>query len=636
LRAERRDRPPASLTAYPAVLIRRSFSLLSALFCALLLWSAFSANPICGAALLVLATIAFADPTAGLMVALALSPLATMAVSTFWGTPGDWAEPVVLAAGLGWLLRQAIRDDCYRPAAGAWPVIILACVGVASVAAQLAAVATRISSSLLAADLAGSLNTYVTARSDSTLVVRPVALLLEGLLVFMVAATPRSAEANRRVFRMFVFGACGAAALNLTRLASGALRSETPLAAALQLARSIRISLPYGDVNAAGSYFLLALFAAWGLFAAAERRARFGWTISLALLGAALWISGSRAALVACLTTAIALTALRTVRARRYWALGVVTAGAILLFALFPYPLIDPRSLDAIAIRAEMARAALRLFSTEPLLGIGVGQFFERSADVIRDPAVHALYPRENAHNNFLQILAETGLVGFTAFVWLLVGAGGAIVRALRTETADRAVLTGAAAGLCAFVATCLAGHPLLITEVAIAFWGMLGASVALAPPPAAQSALPSRALAAAALIALAIGLPFRVGRATNAVDLDHIGFGVTRWNFDRAGVRYRQISSRATLFVPSDAAAIELPYRLQWGRDPVTVQLDFRGRTADRLVVSDHEWRTYRLLVPEGSSKRRYLPLGLTVLQGDPSAVLLGKMSIHEQKGAH
>jgi hypothetical protein len=620
--------------AHPAVLIRRTLSLVSVSCCALLLWSAFPANPTCGAALLLLAAIAFADPTAGLMMVLALSPIATMAVSSFWGTPGDWAESVVLAAGLGWLLRQVIRDDCCRPAAGVWPAIILLCVGIASLGVQFAVVATRVSPLLLAADVAGSLHTYVTARSDSTLVVRPVALLLEGLLVFVVAATPRSADANRAVFRMFVFGACGAAVLNLTRLAGGALRSETPFAAALQLARTVRVSLPYADVNAAGSYFLLALFVAWGVLAAADKRARLAWAGAIVLLGAALWISGSRAALVACLATAIALTALRTIRARRYWTLAAVTTGAVLLFSIFPYPLIDPRSLDAIAIRAEMARAAFRLFSTEPLLGIGVGQFFERSGDFIRDPTVHALYAHENAHNNFLQVLAETGLVGFTAFVWLLVGAGRAIARTLRSQSGDRAVLTGATAGLCAFLVTCLAGHPLLITEVALAFWGLLGASVAPTPPVAAKSTVPARSLAAVALVTLAIGLPFRVGRATNAVDLDHIGFGVTRWNFDREGVRYRQMSSRATLFVPSDAAAIELPYRLQWGRDPVTLQLEFRGRTADRLVVADHEWRTYRLLVPEGANKRRYLPLGLTVLQGDPSAVLLGKISAHQQKG--
>ena len=105
-------------------------------------------------------------------------------------------------------------------------------------------------------------------------------------------------------------------------------------------------------------------------------------------------------------------------------------------------------------------------------------------------------------------------------------------------------------------------------------------------------------------------------------------GFGVTRWNFDRDGVRYRQMSSGATLFVPSDATAIELPYRLQWGRDPVTLQLDFRGRTADRLVVSDHRVADVPYVVPEG-------PAGGATCRSSSdgagrattSAVLLGKM---------
>jgi hypothetical protein len=598
-----------------------------------LLWSAFPANPVCGAALVVLAAVAFADPAGGLMIVLALSPIATTAVSTFWGMPGDWAEMVALAAGFGWLLRQAIRDDCCRPAAAGWPALVLTVVAVGSLAAQLAVVATRISPSLMAAELAQSLPTYVTTRNQSTAVVKPVALLLETLLVFVVAATPRTADVNRRVLRMFVFGACGAAVLNLARLAGGALRSETPFAAAVQLVRTVRVSLPYADVNAAGSYFLLAILTAWGLAMAGPSRVRLGWLAAMMLLGAALWISGSRAALIAGLVTAIALSAVSALRARRYWLLAAVTAAAVLLFWIFPYPLIDPRSLDAIAIRAEMARAAFRMVSTEPLLGIGVGQFFDRSAEFIRDPAVHAAYARENAHNNFLQVLAETGIVGLTAFLWLLVDASRAIVRALRTQTGGRNLLTGAAAGVCAFLVTCLAGHPLLITEVSLAFWGVLGAIVAAAPPVAARSSVPSRTLAAAALLTLAVALPYRIGRATNAVDLDHVGYGLTLWNADRGGVKYRQIQSRATLFVPSDAMSIELPYRLQWGQDPVTLQLDFRGRTADRFVVSDHEWRTYRLVVPEVGSTRRYLPLGVTVLQGEPSAVLLGKISV-KQKG--
>jgi hypothetical protein len=619
----------------PAVLIR-TLSLVSALCCGLLLWSVLAANPVCAGVLMLIAGVAFADPAAGLMVVLALGPLATTAVSTLWGTPGDWAETVVLAAGLGWLLRQAVRGDRYRPAAGGQPAVVLACVGIASLGVQLAVLATRISPELLAADLVSSLHTYVPFRSESTLLVHPVALLLEGLLVFMVAATPRPADVNRRVLRMFALGACGAAVLNLTRLAGGALRSETPFATALQLARTVRISLPYPDVNAAGSYFILALFTAWGFLATAGLRARGAWAAAVAVLGGALWISGSRTALVAALLTAIALTALRTGRARRVWMLGAAATVAALLVAVFPFRIVDRTSLEAIGMRAEMARTAGRLLATEPLFGIGVGQFFERSGEFIRDPGVHAQYPHENAHNNFLQILAETGLVGMTVFLWLLAATGQAVVRSLRSGD-HRAVLSGAAAGLCAFLLTCLAGHPLLMTEPALAFWGVLGAVVASSPPGATRVGVSSRvmsAMAAAAVVTLVVGLPFRIARATNAVELDHVGYRVTRWNFDRDGVRYRQMTSGATLFVPADAAVIELPYRLQWGHEPVTLRLDFRGRTADRLVVSDHAWRTYRLVVPEIRNDRRYLPLVLTVLQGDESAVLLGKMSVHDRKG--
>jgi hypothetical protein len=121
---------------------------------------------------------------------------------------------------------------------------------------------------------------------------------------------------------------------------------------------------------------------------------------------------------------------------------------------------------------------------------------------------------------------------------------------------------------------------------------------------------------------------------AADVVDMDHVGYRVTLWNTDSGGVRYRQMESGATLFVPAEAAVVELPYRLQWGATAVTLQLEFLGRTADRLVVDNHDWRTYRLVVPEAHGTRRFLPLTLTVLQGDDAAVLLGKMTVRNRQG--
>jgi thiol-disulfide isomerase/thioredoxin len=42
------------------------------------------------------------------------------------------------------------------------------------------------------------------------------------------------------------------------------------------------------------------------------------------------------------------------------------------------------------------------------VFGVGVGMFYARSSAFI-SPAFQAVVPRENAHNNYLQILAELG-----------------------------------------------------------------------------------------------------------------------------------------------------------------------------------------------------------------------------------
>jgi O-antigen ligase len=58
---------------------------------------------------------------------------------------------------------------------------------------------------------------------------------------------------------------------------------------------------------------------------------------------------------------------------------------------------------------------ALRLFVTHPLLGVGAGnyQFFDRS---LEGEAAGGI-----AHNQFLTVAAETGLIGLAMLVWLVV-----------------------------------------------------------------------------------------------------------------------------------------------------------------------------------------------------------------------
>ena len=131
-------------------------------------------------------------------------------------------------------------------------------------------------------------------------------------------------------------------------------------------------------------------------------------------------------------------------------------------------------------VRHEMAWAALRMSRDFPVFGVGQGMFQTRSGAYI-DPAFRSTVPAENAHNNYLQVLAELGAVGFLLAAWTVLGVVVPRVRSARRSPADAAA-AGAMAGLLAFALTAIAGHPLLIFEVAVAFWLTLGAFVNVEP----------------------------------------------------------------------------------------------------------------------------------------------------------
>lgn len=76
---------------------------------------------------------------------------------------------------------------------------------------------------------------------------------------------------------------------------------------------------------------------------------------------------------------------------------------------------------DALVYRPELFRAAWLMFADAPIFGVGQGNFFRLSADIDVSQSVHmAQKGGENAHNYFLQTLAETGIVGISVFCLVL------------------------------------------------------------------------------------------------------------------------------------------------------------------------------------------------------------------------
>jgi len=67
--------------------------------------------------------------------------------------------------------------------------------------------------------------------------------------------------------------------------------------------------------------------------------------------------------------------------------------------------------------RPEIYLAGLRMFSEFPILGLGQGGFFRQSAEIeFSKSFMLSRWGGENAHNYFLQVLVENGLVGFLIF----------------------------------------------------------------------------------------------------------------------------------------------------------------------------------------------------------------------------
>jgi O-antigen ligase len=414
-------------------------------------------------------------------------------------------------------------------------------------------------------------------------------LLPQGVLLMLGVADVAAPVARRAgVLRMMAVGAAVAALFNVLRIVTASLAREAPWAAFVEFATSLRVNVHHGDWNAAGSYFAMALFLAAGV---AVRERRIGLPCAL-LAAAGLWLSGSRTALAAAFLTAAAaaLLALRQRGHRRaalaIAGLGIVAVGAA-LWILYPAGRNADASL-ALQIRMALARAALAMTADYPWFGIGLGRFFELSRPYTHLPVYIV---NENAHNNFLQVLAELGITGLVLFVGVL---GLALAGAGRAATRSEWAIF---AGPIVFLVTCLGGHPLLVAHAAYPFWMALGLASALSPIDGVPRA--ARAATAVLVVALTATLPFRAAAALRTADLAGTSAGLSRWQREPDGSRYRWAGGRSTFHVPASARWVRLSLQHgSSGPDTIEVRILLNGREADRVLLrKDEGWRSVRLV---------------------------------------
>jgi hypothetical protein len=258
----------------------------------------------------------------------------------------------------------------------------------------------------------------------------------------------------------------------------------------------------------------------------------------------------------------------------------------------------DPAAFS-IRTRLELWRAGISMMTTNPLFGIGLGRFYDLSHDYAGPMLESLSRPHENAHNYFVQVLAELGVPGLLLFVAVI----GFSLQNGRGSLHERASSSGWRAGPVAFLLTSLTGHPFVVPEAAYPFWMVLGLAAVAASVTRADHGLLTRRWApricAVAIGLLVLTLPVRAREAVRRANLENTIVGLTSWHQDPEGVRFRWSAARSTFFVPSAVRSIGVPLRRgPDGPAALEVWIFLDGQPADRVALrAGDPWRTVRLV---------------------------------------
>lgn len=563
-------------------------------------------------------------PVAGLLVVAALTPFVGL-IAPFAEVgypPAKLLEQLVLAGMTGPLMRHWRMPSRTRIG---YPAALVSIVAVASAAsitpAAFAAAAPGTGAHALLSRFweTGYFDMAPAWEAITLAALTCEAALLGWVVERQVRRTPASLD---QLVRMALIGAAGASLVSVLRITAGALRSEGFVQNFLQLFATVRTSV-LADPNTTASMLLLPLIAGMGLVAKRHtHRWLYGSMVVVTTMG--LWLTGSRVALISAAATLMVAGYPALVRSRDKRVISAIAAGIVIgaagLVVFYP----ATRNMDvsrSLESRLVLARAGVEMTRTSPIWGVGIGQFDDRSAD-LAGPEITRLfgqaadgrwYSRENAHNNFLQVLAEQGIVGLAALLLLLGSVG---VPALRDDAGSplRRWLVFAV-GAC--LLTWLTGHPLLVAEFVFIFWAFLGllGGTTLAPGKAHEWGR------AVALICILATVPMRAEAALRTANLEYRASGLTLWQHDDE-IPYRSGGASFSLYVPA-AETLAIPVRREPGvPDPLTVDVLLDGRLINSVNVGGDQWGVLRF--PLRGERRHFVLLEFRVVNAPPSETRL------------
>lgn len=334
-------------------------------------------------------------------------------------------------------------------------------------------------------------------------------------------------------------------------------------------AATSRVSSVFGNPDFLGGYMAMVFPVAFSLFL--FRKNKLFFALACVLIFLSMLLTFTRSAWVSWGMSFIFFTAVLAVLRRDIfkkslkWFLGAMAAFAMLavilniirdgavfsrISAIFNW------SENNVQVRFRLWDSAIKVFMRRPLTGVGLDNFriVEYGCRV---------------HNEYLQMLAETGILGLGAFAWLIFSYFREGFGVLRKSSSYRQVLAIAfMSSVFAMLADSLFCFPLHRVSHNVLFWGIMGVTVALGRTEEEQKTeIPSgkksawRFPVSAGIFAAAAFFIFIILRSFAGVYHYQKGFDVNRYAGQSAEARLRTIQE-------FEKAARLAPYHYQIQHD--------------------------------------------------------------------
>jgi O-antigen ligase len=268
--------------------------------------------------------------------------------------------------------------------------------------------------------------------------------------------------------------------------------------------------------------------------------------------------------------------------------------------------------------RVEIFTAAINMIKAYPLMGVGQGNFYHLSSDVMFSKSFFlAKNGGENAHNYFLQTFAETGLVGVSSLLL-------AIISPL-IWNAKKGMLIPAAVGLGALCLGNLFAHSFLVRENLLLGAVLLGLLYACALSSMRNSQNTENEIAqvnSKSIASLKLNTLLPVCLAMGVLGLTAMSWSELRKSFHRypfeIGLRCfknepltddRWSAGVYEIALPSGTLGIEIPVditRPNLKKEPVMLRLDLIQEGIGSLSTITNTWdysgqKFLRVTLPDG-----------------------------------